>query len=126
MKKPINTFDDLVKPNVNRLVDRFEDREQPTPIANRLADRFEDREQPTPTGLNTSSDWGARNFVDLNMKVSDRIRAKHWKEAAHRGISSKRLYLMAMQAFYEKHGSLVERFEPESIGIEQDEIDRGR
>lgn len=92
----------------------------------KLADRFEDREQPTPSGLDAPSDWGAKTFVDLNMKVSAPIRAKHWKEAAHRGISSKKLYLMAMQAFYEKHGSLVERYEPESAGIEQNEIDRGR
>ena len=64
--------------------------------------------------LDTPSDWGAKHFVDLNFKVSEPIRRKHWKEAAHRGMSSQRLYLMAMQAFYEKHGSLVERFSPNS------------
>ena len=83
-------------------------------------------ESQTTSPLRTASDWGAKTFVDLNFKVSEPIRRKHWKEAAHRGISSKRLYLLAMQALYAAGGSLVERLEPESIGIEALEIERGR
>lgn len=91
-----------------------------------LAGRFEERETPAAPALNTPSDWSAKSFVDLNFKVSEPIRRKHWKEAAHRGISSKRLYLLAMQALYERDGSLVEKFEPEARGIEALEIERGR
>lgn len=91
-----------------------------------LVDRLQTREPVAAPVLDTPSDWSAKNFVDLNFKVSEPIRRKHWKEAAFRGLSSKKLYLMAMQAFYEQHGSLIEKVEPESAGIEALEIERGR
>lgn len=91
-----------------------------------LADRFETREEPAQTALQAPSDWGATAFKDLNFKVSEPIRAKHWQEAAMRGWSNKKLYLAAMQAFYKEHGSLIERAAPELIGIEALEFERGR
>jgi hypothetical protein len=72
------------------------------------------------------SDWSSKNFVDLNFKVSKPMRDKHWGEAGLRGWSNKKLYAMMAIAFYEKHGSLIEKARPESVGIEALEIERGR
>ena len=92
-----------------------------------LVDRLETHEPPvTPPILGTPSDWGAKTFKDLNFKVSMQLRDKHWREAALRSWSNKRLYLEAMLAFYEKHGSLIEQAQPESAGLEALEIERGR
>lgn len=91
-----------------------------------LADRFDNREEPIAPVLDTPSDWDSTKFVDLNFKVSKLIRSKHWIEASCRGVSNKRLYLMAMLAFYEKHGSLSEKTQPELSGVEALEMERGR
>ena len=91
-----------------------------------LADRFGNREEPKAPVLDTPSDHDASKFVDMNFKVSKPIRSKHWIEAATRGVSNKKLYLMMAIAFYEKYGSLAAKNQPELSGVETLEMERGR